>query len=163
MRMMLKPSLNALRRSIAMTLLLWLGGAGCMFGCTLNAHAAPTRETANSNGVPVVQEQPACPMTAGPEHCSRRAAAQEHTANSTALDSSDQRFVPNEGMNCCPLANLTSAAAAKSRIADKITAATAGQRGTTRPDVSPERFSRATPIHYPNRGQTYLRCCVFLI
>lgn len=163
MRMMLKPPLNALHRSIAMTLLLWLGGAGCMFGCTLNAHAAPTRETVNSNGVPVVQEQSSCPMAAGHEHCSRRDAAPEHPANSTALDASDQRFVPNEGMNCCPLASLTSAAAAKSRIADTITAANAGQRGVSRPDVSSERFSRATPIHYPNRGQTYLRCCVFLI
>ncbi len=69
---------------------------------------------------------------------------------------------PAGAMNCCPLTSASAAGVTK-RGNDTL-AATLFER-TTLPAFlnNAESSALTTPLRLPNRGHTYLRCCVFLI
>jgi len=70
---------------------------------------------------------------------------------------------PSSGMKDCPLAVSRAAVAAKSRSIE-VRAAPAIAHSTFPSATSFEQtISLSSPRRLPNRGHTYLRCCVFLI
>ena len=69
---------------------------------------------------------------------------------------------PSGAMSCCPLMNAAAAVVAKPRVNDATAAAI---ESATLPALL-KHISTAplsAPLRLPNRGHTYLRCCVFLI
>lgn len=69
---------------------------------------------------------------------------------------------PAGAMNCCPLTSASAAGVTK-RANDTLTA-TLLERTTLLAFLNTaESSALTTPLRLPNRGHTYLRCCVFLI
>lgn len=70
---------------------------------------------------------------------------------------------PSGAMNCCPLTGASATVATRPRVNDAPEAAFV-ERTTLPAFLSDAETSALTPpLRLPNRGHTYLRCCVFLI
>lgn len=150
-------SLKVVRLLLTVSVSIWLAG-GCLLGCGNMAMAASQRDheqaSVEAESCHSAQEHHCCSK---PKPTKKSAIDPKLTESLLALAS-----VPR-GMSECPLAMSATAIAAKanSNAPDSDQATTAALPFT---DVSRELRPRyfVTPL-VPNRGPTYLRCCVFLI
>lgn len=142
------PSKTACR-IVALTLVLWLGGVGCLVGCEMEpdafAHSAPEISASSTS----------CPASSG-HTCCHQQERDPDAANIGTLPSSSGE------LSCCPFANWAVEAARKVRSVDAPLAVAASKllslptaSGYTSPPIAQGRD--------PDRRDTYLRCCVFLI
>jgi hypothetical protein len=155
----MKPFLSAriFQVSLAISVSLWMAGAGCLLGCSNTVNASPK----NSNDdVNMVVADDSCAAKHSHDCCAKK--------KETAAPVQTQLLVPEikagpGSMKDCPLAVSASAVVSKAR--------SDGSNGTLARDVpfvlreQSNRFSISTsndPVIL-NRGPTYLRCCVFLI
>jgi len=129
--------MKAIRLLAAISVSLWMAG-GCLFGCSNNAMAAEVSHSA--------------PKTVSHHSC--------HTVRSRSLALA---AVPQEMAKECPLAVSATAVASKS-------SGYAPEPGRAPLAALPRMETGSEPAHLsfsfsylPNRGPTYLRCCVFLI
>ena len=155
---------------------LWIAGAGCMFGCENMITAAGTGADASSgeHGPATIVSDESCASTGSHDCCAQKKAStqakpQAKTRVSLQLAT---RLVLSEslnpsrsgGMSECPLA--LSRAVAITKATDNKQLADSVATGFTAPLISdsPEQHTALSPMaRLPNRGHTYLRCCVFLI
>jgi len=138
------------RRLVAVALVLWLGGTACLLGCEAGVSVA----TVDSPQASTSAES--CPLSAGRDCCHRAEGGRDEASVGTQSSSPD-------AMMCCPLAGHSAVAAGKSSVADAPVAALG--IGETLPASSGKTLA-TTPaggLCIPDRGGTYLRCCVFLI
>lgn len=140
---------HTIRRFVAVTLVVWLIGFGCLVGCELNVSAA---------SAVVVQADGAesCPMNAEGHDC-----CQQATENGDELSFGTLPLSTGK-MACCPLLDEVADPARKIRIAHEQPAAI-----TSEVFFAPEahvlrKFSRVF-VRMPDRGGTFLRVCVFRI
>jgi hypothetical protein len=131
-------------------LALWLGGAGCLFGC--QAHATS-----------VLRPGGATPLAAAAHHmmgghaCCRAAAGRQRNSqirNAEALTSDSNIY--------CPMAGQRAGVASKVRLFDvspQAAASAAYYLNSLPPVVGTARAASTLR----DRGSTYLRCCVLLI
>lgn len=150
-------SLKLVRVLLTVSVATWLAG-GCLLGCRNMAIAAQRDED------PAAVEADSC-QSAQEHHCCSKARPAKQSAIDPTLTESLLALatVPRGPMGDCPLAMGATAMAAKasssSPESDQTTNAelplTAGNR-----ELRQQYF--AVPA-VPNRGPTYLRCCVFLI
>lgn len=135
------------RRLAASVLVLWLAGVGCIIGCEMNVAAAPKEEAQAAS------EADSCPMESGGHDC----------CEEDGDGPSNVRFPKhNTHVSCCPLATLSADPARKISTKDVPLAVA----GNGLPAVADSRTSTPLPsyrLRVPDRGSTYLRCCVFLI
>lgn len=186
-------SIRIFRVMLALAVALWMAGAGCMLGCekmvaaaAANEHMSPANAYhANSN---TIVSGDACASMHSHDCCARRgagsaaqpaqaavqsnarpddgwnAAANSRTAAPAIVSSLVAELTaPFSAMTDCPLAVNATAALSKARP-DQATVAAP----LTRPNFAPPPLQELTtaqspPLVLPNRGHTYLRCCVFLI
>lgn len=142
---------SVIRHLAVVALVLWLGGAGCLLGCEASVSAATGDESRAS-----AEAAESCPSSAGHDCCHHAKDGGDAAPFGTVMPS------PGE-MSCCPLAGHSTVAAGKPAISDAPAAALGAhellpaQRGGTRV------ASSEGGLRVPDRGGTYLRCCVFLI
>jgi hypothetical protein len=138
------------RRLGALALALWLGGFGCLLGCEPMASAATMTHAAHAQAA----DEPHGAMN---HSCCHRAKKSAGATTSVELGSK-----ANAGQSSCP---FSSPAINASRKVGVKSAASTPVRNAL-PEVARASLSfdpsivRARP---PDRGGTYLRCCVFLI
>ena len=165
--------IKLVRWLLATSLSLWVAGAGCILGCegmiASAASGGSIESTHHSDqGQTVVASGHACSSGAAKKShdCCKKSAANSKPV--TPAKNSSARMLELSGsssgaMNSCPLAVSRSSVVAKTRESDSNSAPTATQ--SILPDLSSaERTSPlSSPLRLPNRGHTYLHCCVFLI
>jgi hypothetical protein len=165
------PSGKIVRLLLAPALSLWIAGVGCMFGCENMVAAAGqsgTRQPAKLAGhnLAIVATGDACSSAKSHDCCAKRKTKSQHnsrpteTSNATLI-ASDQSS--SSEMMGCPLAVNATAVVTKS--SSKQVAAPAALPDSTLLGVNlqEQNASLSTRARLPNRGHTYLRCCVFLI
>ena len=174
-------SFRILRVTLAFAVSLWMAGAGCLLGCENNvANAATEFRGENTSSVLVVSSD-ACASAHSSSCCSSngsKAKRPARTNQSVTTESPENSNLANQSSNSaptmtsdsgsspmmnCPLAVNAAAALAKSGP-DKVDGniALTSPRGPLAESVE-QLFVFIRPPRLPNRGHTYLRCCVFLI
>lgn len=158
-------SLKVVRLLLAVCVSVWLAG-GCLLGCGNMAMAAQSEEQSTEAAV----EGASC-HTAQAHHCCSKAAPakQNKPAKQNNIDPKlTQSFLalasmPRGMMNDCPLAMRGTAITSKasSNAPDSDLATNAQLPLANANGELPQKHVVAPLV--PNRGPTYLRCCVFLI
>lgn len=177
---MLRYSAKFLRVSLALTLSLWIAGAGCMLGCQSMVAAAAANVAAEPRAeghhLAMIVSGEACATNQGHDCCAKKkpetAKAKTFTPTAkpslqtAALISQTVSLIPEspEGMRECPLALSRAVAVTKTSGGKQATAPIALPLKALHVESSTEQHASLTPVaRLPNRGHTYLRCCVFLI
>lgn len=166
------------RSGLGLALSFWIAGAGCMFGCqNLVAFAASRDEAVDHEpSLAAVVSGDACAATESHDCCAKKKAetkAKTQNANNrltlklaTLISQSESlNTVPSSGGRECPLAVSRAIAVTKRSDNDKQSAAPAviAVSTPTAPVLREQHTALSRSWHLPNRGHTYLRCCVFLI
>jgi len=173
-------SARIVRYVLAPALSVWVAGVGCIFGCEgrvlgathdssyaerhdyqkFTLAAKHSCSSAKSHG-----KNPGSPVGQARRRGSSNETKPEAQKNGTAETKSTTLITPGKpssGMKDCPLAVSRAAVAAKSGIEVKVAPAIAHS-----PFLSATSFDQTISLsssrRLPNRGHTYLRCCVFLI
>lgn len=171
---------KSLRFCLVSILSLWIAGAGCMFGCQnmmaatslgIDASAVESGEAS----LATIVSGDACAASSSHDCCAKKKAyAQTKAQNAntrvslklaTQLSQSESlKPSPSSGGRECPLALSRAVAIAKATDGKQSVDSVA--TAPTAPVVadSPAQRTALSPLaRLPNRGHTYLRCCVFLI
>lgn len=157
------PISRILRLALAISVSLWMAGAGCLLGCSNETRAA---SSASDESVDTVVAEGSCASSHSHDCCAKKKAHHASAPkNNPQIDPTEPLLQAAESrmIESCPMAVNASAIVSKSRaeiskasVAKTIeapppsTVITTASRSVDRPSV-------------PNRGPTYLRCCVFLI
>ena len=162
-------SLKVVRLLLAVCVSVWLAG-GCLLGCGNMAMAAQSEAQASETAV----EGASCHI-AQAHHCCSKAPAKQTPAQQTSAKQTkpDPKLaesflalasMPRGGMmNDCPLAMRGTAITSKaSNNAPDSDHATNAQLRFSNDNGELSQKHVVAPL-VPNRGPTYLRCCVFLI
>ena len=176
-------SSRIVRCCLAFTLSLWVAGIGCIFGCEGRGAAAANRtsyEGRQDESTSIISEH-SCSSANSHSCCAKKAERQaahraqngsskETTAEPvgngaseiaapTLISTNDSR----SGVKECPFAGSRIAIAAKGQNTVVAAApAIAHSNFFSGPSLEPN-LNWVSPLRLPNRGHTYLRCCVFLI
>jgi len=152
-------SVRIFRTLLALSVSLWIAGAGCMLGCGNGTIAAAQRERNQT-----VIAGPSCHR---PSHdcCSRAKSSSTVTIEKTSeRTSSLLSAVPERTMGECPLAvNATAVIASKAKHHTPEQARTFRTEPSAVDSINQYVDWSPPPIRFLNRAPTYLRCCVFLI
>jgi hypothetical protein len=178
-------SVRIVRVGLALAVALWMAGAGCLLGCENIVSASGPHGSGSSamstiatSSLATVAAGDACASMQSRDCCASH--GRKTVANSTsksAVLSAPESGPPapssvagavalgatQSTMMDCPLAVNATAALSKA-TPDKSRTALAHTRasGTLQPHRE-QATALASPPLLPNRGHTYLRCCVFLI
>ncbi len=144
-------------RIAAFGLVLWLSGLGCALGCAPHVSAASLSESS------------AAEQKLGPADGAADLSCSEHACcHRLKVDRGELPLEavppPTSIMACCLLAGQAADPARKSRVGDKLNFALTAAALPALPKAATSAASPAARRQYlPDRGGTYLRCCVFLI
>ena len=151
-----------LRLSLAISVSLWMAGAGCLLGCSNEANAS---STASIESADTVVAEHSC-ASSSHDCCAKKQPQHESaTANNpqTDLSASQVRSAQSSMMESCPMAVNASAIVSKGR-AETPKASIAKTIEAPLPSTALASVMRNVDRpNFHNRGPTYLRCCVFLI
>lgn len=155
-------SLKVVRLLLAFSVSLWLAG-GCLLGCGSMAMAAQKSDDSTSQAA---AEGESC-HRAQKHHCCTKPKPAKQSASTIDLKLTKSFLaltsVPRDMMRDCPLAMNGTAVASKANTSSpESTQGTNTELPfTTGNGALPQKHVIAPLV--PNRGPTYLRCCVFLI
>ncbi len=140
-------------RFLSITFALWLGGLGCVLGCAPSVLAAD-----DGCGKPGTLAEASCTEHA----CCQTSPRKTGEPRETKAASLEPHPEVTGAMSCCALAGQTADAARKSPVGGGV-APVPATRTSFVPvaDLTAPSFAQQTWL--PDRGGTYLRCCVFLI
>lgn len=146
-------------KSLAIALILWCAGTGCVMVSYARGGDAGARIAESAS--PAVQNMgmPSC-------HARREKTGKVTTKKTSAAASVDQVGLPSPSrsgaMSCCPLTNGLIAAASRSHSNSAVPAL--ANTGSQLPDLMASRPGPiAVPLRLPNRAHSYLLDCAFLI
>ena len=167
-------STTIVRFVLAPLLILWVAGGGCLIGCEGMVAAAATvpGSSAKHSGhhserkTAIVASGHACSSSGSHSCCAKNAGETKPAAKRTSKP--DTTLVTVSGsssgmMKGCPLAVSRAAIAAKVRNSEVAAAPVLARSMLPVENVLERTSPLSTPARLPNRGHTYLRCCVFLI
>ncbi len=166
--MLVHAAVRITRFALALALSLWIAGAGCMLGCgNMTAAAQPAHETGapqSAGHLATIVSGDACPSSKSHDCCAKKTRAKSKT---TAQETSPVLIPAEEGSSGsamgCPLAINSSAVISKTS-GKQIVSLAAVSTATPLAFVRLEQSGPlSAPPRLPNRGHTYLHCCVFLI
>jgi hypothetical protein len=170
-------SARTVRLLLAPLLSLWVAGAGCMLGCEGMVSAAAGTGTSiaehSDHGATIVASGHACSSgeTNRSHDCCKTKSAQTNSeepevGNTAAANPAAALISLAESssgvMGNCPFAVSRAAIIAKTRNGDVSNSPVLGHVVLPSRSVA-QTVSLSSPLRLPNRGHTYLRCCVFLI
>jgi hypothetical protein len=169
---------KTLRAGLGLVLSFWIAGAGCMFGCQnmLASAAASNEATSLEQDHATIFSGDACDSTGAHDCCAKKKAVTNRTRTpvtaarlslqTAALISQAESFRGDSSGNRkeCPLALSRAVAVTKTTDSKQVAVTFAPVVKSLFVASSPERqTSLASKARLPNRGHTYLSCCVFLI
>lgn len=156
-------SSRAVRFVLAPLLSFWIAGAGCLLGCesmvALGGPSADESHPSDSNFTVVAEAS--CPSRKSQDCCQISADGQS-VAGRTGGRSTVSRG-SSHAPTPCPFAASRTAAITKAQESNKNISPLAVVASVSTQDSTEQTASLAPPLLLPNRGHTYLRCCVFLI
>jgi hypothetical protein len=173
-------SARVLRFVLAPMLSFWIAGAGCMLGCeSMVAAAATLKSNAghhSQNSSTIVASGHACSSQKSHDCCAKNRdeessePSQGNHSNATlttARESSSAILITSRGSSSipinCPFAVSRTAVVTKAQGRDTNASAVLAVSNPDRPNLLEQTAPLSPPLRLPNRGHTYLRCCVFLI
>lgn len=176
-------SIRIVRVTLALAVALWMAGAGCMLGCENMVSAAALNEAESSANSPtVVADGGACASMHSHDCCARRGEHAAHSVTSPVAAIASQPAAKPKTLGAtfanavvvelggasstrmdCPLAVNATAALSKARPDKASTALPLTRASFHLPELQEQANALSPPLLLPNRGHTYLRCCVFLI
>jgi hypothetical protein len=174
-------SIRIVRVSLALAVAFWMAGAGCMLGCENMVSAATSAEIASpANSPAVVVSGEACASMHSHDCCAKRnshavakAVTKSISEKRQFVADSDKKipadsFFPALGatfpaMMDCPLAVNASAVLSKAGPDDSNVALPSSSERASLSNPPEQTIAFARPLRLPNRGDTYLHCCSFLI
>lgn len=162
-------SFRITRVTLSLAVALWMAGAGCLLGCESGVAAA------SINAAPPAESQS---LVASGATCAAHSASAKHGVKSSGSKSTNESKTTKQssastltlacgagssGMMDCPLA--VNATAALSKAGPDTAKVSLALTNVSDPRLSnlEQRTALARPLRLPNRGHTYLHCCVFLI
>lgn len=173
---MLGFATKTIRSGLGLILSFWIAGAGCMFGCqNMVAFAASgDTEAGQESGLATIVSGDACASSGSHDCCAKKKAEAEAktpkpgsrpSLKLATLLSQAESFkpVPSSGGRECPLALSRAVAIAKKNDNQHLAAAVAVAVATPAQVPIEQHAALSRAARLPNRGHTYLRCCVFLI
>ena len=152
-------SLKVVRLLLAVSVSVWLAG-GCVLGCGSMAMAAQHNDDSSQAAV----EGESCHSAQEHHCCSKPKPAKQSTIDPKLTEPVfTLTTVPRDLMRDCPFAMNATAIASKANTASPESApgTNAELPLIAGKDALPQKHVIAPLV--PNRGPTYLRCCVFLI
>lgn len=167
-------SARALQFALAPILSLWIAGAGCIMGCegmvaaaanALNSASAKHSDHLSAQKTTIVASGHACSSIGSHSCCSKRTRESQPPAQQSDIANAPVAVggTPSGSIKVCPLSVGKAAIAAKIRN-NKVAAGPVVENSILPAEnFSDQTVSLSTPLRLPNRGHTYLRCCVFLI
>lgn len=179
-------SMRIVRVTLALAVALWMAGAACLLGCEnmISAAAADHGSSAATSDLNIVATGEACASMHSHDCCSRGAKSRPKfvpkpsarpvpqaaiTANSATENPrtrpviATQFFSTSSAMMVCPLAVNALAALSKPRQNQSSTALPSASALPFVSNAIEQTIALTRQLRLPNRGHTYLRCCVFLI
>ncbi|HEX6047237.1 MAG TPA: hypothetical protein VFZ22_22295 [Pyrinomonadaceae bacterium] len=156
-------SLKMVRLLLAVSVSIWLAG-GCLFGCSNTAMAAT--DSSEKQAV----EGESCHAERSHDCCAK-AKAKPKPAKQTRVnvnrnlsrDLAGVSSLPTGSMSDCPLmVGATAVVSKSSSNSPELAGSTTAARSLPVNDIELPQRQIVEPF-LPNRGPTYLRCCVFLI
>ncbi len=173
MRML--SSTKIVRLVLAPVLSLWIAGAGCMMGCEgMVAAAAPAPSSISEErsghhsgqNATIVASGQGCSSGGSHGCCAKNPGETKPAAERTITSDSTQIMGSGSSsgmMKDCPLAVGRATIPAKIRINEVAAAPVPANPSLPAENSLEQSAPLSTPLRLPNRGHTYLRCCVFLI
>lgn len=160
MRSTSAQSVKIIRLVAVAALTLWLGGQGCLVGCSSStAGFAGERDDATLTAVAPQIRAAACASSSSEHDCCRRAQIDKRGVVSRSFIESHRQSPAS--MRCCSTTGQTLLPAQKTNTETSL-AMTAG-RIKISPLFITGGLSPNNHARLPDRGGTRLRCCVFLI
>lgn len=171
---MLGLVIKVLRSALGLVLSFWIAGAGCMFGCqNMLAVAATSHEPAgHESDLATIVSGEACASSGSHDCCAKKKVEAEPKNTGTrpslklaTLLSQSQSLnpVPSSGGRECPLALSRAVVIAKKNDNQHLVGPVSVAVATAAPVPIEQHVALSRATRLPNRGHTYLRCCVFLI
>ena len=172
-------SLRMPRLLLSLSLVLWVGGAGCLIGCDSSAMAAMDEGAGvalHDNATVVASES--CAKAVNHSCCAKHRGSSRHqqpagqASRTTDLKASKLTTKPTSAfllptsertMQTCPLAMNAGALVTKARSDESSTMTALSPVALPLIDTGRTVAHSLPPTWFSNRGHTYLRCCVFLI
>jgi hypothetical protein len=164
-------SIRIVRIALALTVALWMAGAGCLLGCENMVSAAGSNNGAAApSSLTIVAAGDVCSSAHAKDCCAKhgskvgaRPAAKSTTSALAGALLPEVGAVPSSIMDNCPLAVNASAALSKAKQDQPSSVLTASPAGAFLSNTPDQTIAFSTRPQLANRGPTYLRCCVFLI
>ena len=164
-------SIRIVRVTLALAVGFWMAGAGCLLGCEGIVAAASSGEAQPQvSDTTVVASGEACASMGSHDCCATRnkhgqtsnSTTPAPAATSTSTFTSVLGQTPTSMMDC-PLAVNASAALSKTNHDSSAGPLLLARPSGFVPHLEEQTRPLSQQIRLPNRGHTYLRCCVFLI
>jgi hypothetical protein len=155
-------SAKAVRYALVPLVSFWIAGTACLLGCSMGIETAHAASTPSDQNVVVAHET--CASSKSHDCCAEK---QETEQEASPKSLTSRALIPQGGpsgqMGECPMA--ISATAVISKVGQEQ--APVVKPMASIPAVVPVVLEYTSPTieppRVPNRGHTYLRCCVFLI
>jgi len=153
---------------LAISVSLWMAGAGCLWGCSNGPVSAAGVSVPHNHETPTVVSGSSCHSKAQPKAqshdcCAKKSAGKNITEAKRTSALPTFSAIPAGMMKDCPLAVSANALATKgSADASSPGLATINDL-PIKLKTTQRTVAQSSPVQYLNRGPTYLRCCVFLI
>lgn len=144
-------SYGVIRRLSVVALALWLGGFGCLLGCDTHASAAVVAAAAPQESVAAASHDA---MTHGCCHAKK----DHHVASSSV----EPNVRTDAGLAQCPFNTPAVDSARRAAVQSPAAIPTQGWLSPA-PTLHASFAPPDGRARAPDRGGTYLRCCVFLI
>lgn len=162
------PSIRVVRFILAPVLSFWVAGAGCMFGCESMMAVAASLETPahhSKSGSTIVASGHACASKKSHDCCQK--SSEEASPKSPQSKFANEALVASGGSSSspinCPFAVSRAAVIAKAQGRDNNASAVLAVSNPAQQNCAEQVAPLSPPLRLPNRGHTYLHCCVFLI
>ena len=164
------PSLRAVRFGLAPLLSLWIAGAGCMLGCASMAASEASLKTNSGHhkesSSTIVASGHACSSKKSHD-CCKKSSDEEASPEVSQSNPLNEALVTSGGSSSgpinCPFAVSRAAVVTKAQGRDMNASAVLAVSNPAQQNLLEQTASLSPPLRLPNRGHTYLRCCVFLI
>jgi len=161
--------ISSFRSVLAVGLVLWCAGAGCMVVSYARAAAITGNDDARSTGTGLDQ---ASGSMGSHSCCKARHASQRGSTLSTARTTAADLFanlteltqVPNSNaISCCPLTSGSIVVAGRQRTSSDDASVASEVNAVSSFHKVVATTPNANSLRLPNQSRTYLRGCVFLI
>jgi hypothetical protein len=162
----LVPTISKLRSALALGLMLWCAGTGCLAHGMAMTSAAPAP---NSNSAKTNFKQSEMAMN-GHACCKARHRSLQNRLDAKSDSDGGRETVAlpedpasDDAASCCPLTSGSFVIASRSQTEDNKSSTSTGTRLSDQSFTIKFSANRASPLRLQSREQTYLTCCAFLI